>query len=354
MGLGLLSRPPTRAPSSPRAMRLRRLSSGRCVELQEPVARSRGIVLGRSEARTDVVVGDSTKISRTHAVITLTERHEWVIGDLSSTNGLYVNGVLRKRHILKPNDVISFVERCRFGFVFEESPAECPPDNATSDRVGTKRKRSSNDEPDADDVRVSKRQDIMYELTCSICLEPYLDPLTFQCSHSFCQSCIELWLRQNCECPVCRTPVTRDPVPSLSLKNQVERCLSPRDLTAYMTRKADVEKESLRMKRREVKVTSTLAVLHVEKRRIACVFGAWTDANVRLLNKVNRKLYGRSRSLFMAAIGLTEQSIQQRPASELLQAYRNLGGVPPDSSSDADVESVRQSLWRYIRFGSPL
>lgn len=107
--------------------------------------------------------------------------------------------------------------------------------------------------------------------------------------------------------PVCRTPVTRDPVPSLSLKNQVERCLSPRDLTAYMTRKADVctervrgacmtiptkasapfqvEKESLRMKRREVKVTSTLAVLHVEKRRIACVFGAWTDANVRLLNK---------------------------------------------------------------------
>lgn len=172
MGLGLLSRPPTRAPSSPRAMRLRRLSSGRCVELQEPVARSRGIVLGRSEARTDVVVGDSTKISRTHAVITLTERHEWVIGDLSSTNGLYVNGVLRKRHILKPNDVISFVERCRFGFVFEESPAECPPDNATSDRVGTKRKRSSNDEPDADDVRVSKRQDIMYELTCRYRVHP--------------------------------------------------------------------------------------------------------------------------------------------------------------------------------------
>lgn len=45
--------------------------------------------------------------------------------------------------------------------------------------------------------------------TCSICLENYVPQDTVRsiakCEHSFHAKCIELWLRKNRTCPVCRT-----------------------------------------------------------------------------------------------------------------------------------------------------
>ncbi len=48
------------------------------------------------------------------------------------------------------------------------------------------------------------------ENLCSICFDN-LDtidvPVMLQCAHSFCQKCIEPWLRENSTCPVCRTEI---------------------------------------------------------------------------------------------------------------------------------------------------
>eukprot|EP00061_Rhincodon_typus_P007226 g28720.t1 len=40
------------------------------------------------------------------------------------------------------------------------------------------------------------------ELTCSICLQVYTDPVTLACQHSYCRSCIEEFSPQSC--PECR------------------------------------------------------------------------------------------------------------------------------------------------------
>lgn len=44
------------------------------------------------------------------------------------------------------------------------------------------------------------------DLTCSICLLPFVAPLTLKCAHSFCRRCITDSLRTNESCPLCRLP----------------------------------------------------------------------------------------------------------------------------------------------------
>lgn len=45
------------------------------------------------------------------------------------------------------------------------------------------------------------------EVTCSICLESYRDPVTLPCGHSFCRDCIQhSWRCWEKMCPECRQP----------------------------------------------------------------------------------------------------------------------------------------------------
>ena len=56
-------------------------------------------------------------------------------------------------------------------------------------------------------------QMIMDELTCAICAQTLIDPISLNCGHSFCQLCLAtMWLangRNNLlqlQCPVCQQP----------------------------------------------------------------------------------------------------------------------------------------------------
>uniref|UniRef100_A0A8C5M6J8 Uncharacterized protein n=1 Tax=Leptobrachium leishanense TaxID=445787 RepID=A0A8C5M6J8_9ANUR len=58
-------------------------------------------------------------------------------------------------------------------------------------------------------VSVMASADLRDELTCSICLNIYTDPVTLTCGHSFCRTCIEEALGPNerpgaYRCPECR------------------------------------------------------------------------------------------------------------------------------------------------------
>ncbi|XP_038056676.1 E3 ubiquitin-protein ligase RNF8-like [Patiria miniata] len=46
------------------------------------------------------------------------------------------------------------------------------------------------------------------ELQCSICSELFIKATTLNCSHSFCNFCIESWMKRKRECPVCRAAIT--------------------------------------------------------------------------------------------------------------------------------------------------
>ena len=52
-------------------------------------------------------------------------------------------------------------------------------------------------------VRISNISD----KNCSICLDNLTNPLIFNCTHSYCASCIMMWIRTNKKCPECRKEI---------------------------------------------------------------------------------------------------------------------------------------------------
>lgn len=48
------------------------------------------------------------------------------------------------------------------------------------------------------------------DLTCSICLAVFTDPVILLCGHSFCRECVSLSLDKQQHCPHCRTPVATE------------------------------------------------------------------------------------------------------------------------------------------------
>lgn len=42
---------------------------------------------------------------------------------------------------------------------------------------------------------------------CTLCLEPFRDPSVTTCGHVFCWTCIQDWVREKAECPLCRQAI---------------------------------------------------------------------------------------------------------------------------------------------------
>uniref|UniRef100_A0A3Q3B363 RING-type domain-containing protein n=1 Tax=Kryptolebias marmoratus TaxID=37003 RepID=A0A3Q3B363_KRYMA len=64
------------------------------------------------------------------------------------------------------------------------------------------------------------------DLTCSICLTLFDDPVIICCGHSFCRKCITLSLSSQRQCPQCRAAVPRGGRPFITnhiLKNVSEK-----------------------------------------------------------------------------------------------------------------------------------
>ena len=63
-------------------------------------------------------------------------------------------------------------------------------------------------------------------LSCTICLDVFSNPYTVKCGHTFCGSCLHEWIKKVCECPICRTKITIEPIFNLILKDQSEKLIS--------------------------------------------------------------------------------------------------------------------------------
>ncbi|KAI8082347.1 hypothetical protein BDF21DRAFT_462411 [Thamnidium elegans] len=71
----------------------------------------------------------------------------------------------------------------------------------------------------ADQKALQAIERIEEETKCSICTCTYSDAHLLNCGHTYCGSCILMWLQQKKSCPKCRVPAIRQPVPVLALQN---------------------------------------------------------------------------------------------------------------------------------------
>ncbi|KPP61176.1 E3 ubiquitin-protein ligase TRIM39-like [Scleropages formosus] len=76
-------------------------------------------------------------------------------------------------------------------------------------------------------------QGLEEELTCTVCCEIFHEPVVLNCTHSFCQSCLQQFWRKNPagrQCPVCRRRCSStEPPISLTLKNVAETFLRQKE-----------------------------------------------------------------------------------------------------------------------------
>lgn len=69
--------------------------------------------------------------------------------------------------------------------------------------------RDEEEDPEKEQNRRAKRQKTEAPL-CPVCKDDFVDAVSLQCSHTFCQSCIDRWLAKSRSCPVCRTKITSE------------------------------------------------------------------------------------------------------------------------------------------------
>ena len=51
------------------------------------------------------------------------------------------------------------------------------------------------------------------DVKCTICIQPWQSPVSLDCQHTFCEVCIDKWLRTEATCPVCRRQCGVNSVP---------------------------------------------------------------------------------------------------------------------------------------------
>lgn len=58
--------------------------------------------------------------------------------------------------------------------------------------------------------KFTKKDDISYNLQCTICYDVFNNPLRLHCGHTYCSDCIYNWMKKSQECPSCRVKIQRE------------------------------------------------------------------------------------------------------------------------------------------------
>merc|ERR1719221_2088229 len=266
---------------------------------------------------TCTVVLDSRRapqmISRNHGRVERLRKgdgapEEWLLSN-NSLNGILVNGspVGEAGHSLQSGDVITFGRKMappEFDFIFEAPPGEAAGKNQAEaapaapveglDEVfGEQKRRISELQQELETEREKnleaqrKRQasasglnlsDLHSELICCICCDWLVHAATIECSHTFCWACIDTCLLQKkFQCPVCRKPVTREPVRTRAVDHIVQKSVDklPEQRAEFMERVANAEKAIQKAKDRLAGIEKSVRAALKAKKVFFTIGSTW-------------------------------------------------------------------------------
>jgi hypothetical protein len=79
------------------------------------------------------------------------------------------------------------------------------------------------------------------DLVCTICTKEFADPVTTNCSHTFCKSCLKEWLSSILNCPICATPISSNG--TFTASHTIETAIS---FTKNMIKSFEVEANDIK------------------------------------------------------------------------------------------------------------
>ncbi|KAH9843844.1 LON-domain-containing protein [Rhodofomes roseus] len=90
-------------------------------------------------------------------------------------------------------------------------PRSCSPDALSTARPRKRRRhlppRRPPPEPQERTPAARFEKELLGELTCDICSQLFVQPVTAPCQHTFCAGCLHRSLDYNAACPICRDPL---------------------------------------------------------------------------------------------------------------------------------------------------
>lgn len=256
---------------------------------------------------------------------------------------------------MQPGDEITFGRKIlppEFEFVFEAPPPpEVPVPLSTDEGVGDQEKRIIDLQNELETERKQSRA-VHNELVCCICQDWLVHSSTIECSHTYCWSCIDTWLRRKkFECPVCRHAVTQEPVRSSALDSIVQKSVDQMDLKQkedyaerIRTAKLKLEKAGKLHENLERSVNNALengqSFFHMDK--------TWSRKEKDVFHRGVKDYTGNSRETYCKLTGLTVQWIHGASPDKLKRALLNLQLKLSRASSEV---AIRQRLLMFLRYG---
>lgn len=341
---------------------------------------------------TSTVVLDSSRapqmISRTHGIVRRSEKgrdQAWLLVS-RGMNGILVNDVpvSSDGHDLQPGDVITFGRKMQppeFEYVFEaphstaakaEAEAAAAAEAEAEEAFGEQMRKIEELQRELEAEREQKRAelaarassqrrqsksalnltDLSSELACSICQDWLVHAATIECSHTFCWSCIDKWLlHKKFECPVCRSPVTREPVKTRAVEAIVRKTVDklPDDQKAeYDERVSSAEAAQERARLLHAELEKSVGEAMRKGKAFFHIASSWKKKERETFQRGIKDYTGDTRETYCRLTGLTVQWVHSAGDTNLNQALHNLGLQAFVSSP---LEEIRQRLLMFLRYG---
>lgn len=221
-----------------------------------------------------------------------------------------------------------------------------PPEGNPSDGPSVGASSKPRDEAQPQSKQMNSLKD---EVKCAVCYDYFFNACTLQCSHSFCQPCIEEWLHKKHECPVCRAKVESRPNRSNQLDNMVQLVMDNTERRAFEQRKRRHTEKMNRQNHSLESLRKRLEEASAKNETFLSIKDEWTQGQKATFEQGVNQYRGNAREQYCDATGLTREFVETSPLPALLRAAVNVGLVSQGDSNEHP--NLRKRMHMFISYG---